>query len=289
MDNPIYLFEGTAPGSENITIEEVVGNNDESEGSQNRFVSGIVRPSMIPFLPEKPNGMAVLVIPGGSYRRLMIDSGGVDIALWLNSFGVVAFVLKHRMPNDGHKNGLDVPLQDAQRAVRLIRGNAGKYGVDPGKIGVIGFSSGGHLAASVGTCFDVKVYEPMDEIDRISARPDFIVPVYAGTSTRVWQQEAQKYPPRMPLNPELFARYSTDERATSDTPPAFILVADDDATTPSEHSVSFYLALRRAGVPAELHVFKKGGHGFAIRKAVGPLASWTNLCREWMLELFASK
>lgn len=282
MENAIYLFEGAAPGSENVRVEEVTTDSSACGERASRSITGVLRPSIIPFVPEKPNGTAVLVIPGGGYTKLVFDKEGVDIAFWLNSFGVTAFVLKHRMPNDGHENGVDVPLQDTQRAVRIIRSRAEQYGINPGKIGVMGFSAGGHLTSTIGTCFDKKVYEPVDKIDETSARPDFIIPVYAGINAKIWQREEQKFPPRTPGNPPLFNKYPTDELVTENTPPAFILVADDDPTTPAEHSVSFYLALRRAKVPAEMHVFRNGGHGFAIQRAVGPLSAWMGLCREWI-------
>lgn len=289
LKGEIFLFPGTAPGSENVSIEEMVFEEEWDAGLSKRLIKGVTKPSVIPFLPEKPNGAAVLVIPGGGYRRQVLNLEGTDIAEWLNSFGVTAFVLKHRMPVDGHENAIDVPLQDAQRAMRVIRGNTGQFGISPDKIGAMGFSAGGHLTATLGTCYDMQVYKPADEVDKISARPDFIVPVYPGIAAKLWRQDGLKFPPREPGIPALFEKYSADDLVTGDTPQAFIVVADDDPTTPAEHSASFYLALRKAKVPAELHVFNKGSHGFGMGRTRGRLKEWTVLCRDWMLELLADK
>lgn len=282
MENQIFLYPGKAPGSENVNIEEVVFEEEWEPNYSKRIVRGVTAPSIIPFIPEKPNGTAVIVIPGGSYKRQVMNLEGTEIAKWLNSFGVAAFILKHRMPGDGHENAFDVPLQDAQRAVRLIRSNSSKFGVNLDKLGVMGFSAGGHLASTIGTCYDKRVYEPIDEIDNISAKPDFLVLCYPVISYRVLAEKTSK----SSLGPspivEFFKKYSTEELVTMHTPPTFIMVADDDTTTPAEHSVSFYLALRKAGVTAELHSFKLGKHGFGIGANRGPVKAWTELCRNWI-------
>lgn len=285
MENEIYLFKGTAPGSENVKAEEIVFEEEWDSGLRKRIVKGVTSPSIIPYYPEKSNGMAIMVIPGGAYKRQVLNLEGTDIAEWLNSFGVTAFVLKHRVPLDGHENSVDVPLQDAQRAMRLIRGNSDKFGINPDKIGVMGFSAGGHLTTVIGTCYDKKVYEPVDELDNISAKPDFIVPVYPCIGIKYWQEKSLKFPAKTPEFPELFIKYATDELVTADTPSAFILVADDDSTTPSEHAIGFYLALRKFSIPAELHIYKEGSHGFGMGKTRGLVQGWTKLCRDWLESL----
>lgn len=285
--NEVFLFPGTAPGSEGVEIEEKVFEEDWEHGLKKRIVSGVTRSSIIPFLPEKPNGAAVMVIPGGGYRRQVLNLEGTDIAEWLNSLGVAAFVLKHRMPFDGHLEGIHVPLQDAQRGMRLIRGNAARFGIEPGKIGVMGFSAGGHLAATLGTSFEKPVYNPVDDADLLSARPDFMILVYPEISLQVYTDQGYDLPRHLGNRQGILEEYPADQRITRDTPPAFLLVADDDRTTPAENSVGFYLGLRRAGVSAEMHIFRKGSHGFGLGNTRGRVAGWTHLCRGWLDEVIA--
>ncbi|MDQ1913829.1 alpha/beta hydrolase [Paenibacillus sp. GD4] len=279
MENEIFLFPGKAPGSEKVHMEEIIF-EEPWEHTYKRVIKGVTAPSLIPFIPEKPNGAAVIVIPGGAYRRQVFNLEGTDIAEWLNSFGVTAFVLKHRMPGDGHEQALDVPLQDGQRAVRLVRSMASQYGINPAKVGVMGFSAGGHLASALGTCYDRTIYEPIDSVDQISAKPDFLVLCYPCISLRGWNTNdgRDRSTPIM----EVLKKYSTDELVTKDTPTSFIMVADDDTITPAEHSVNFYLALRKARVPAELHAYRAGQHGFGMGTTKGPVQSWTAACRSWL-------
>jgi acetyl esterase/lipase len=276
MINEIFLFPGKAPGSEHVIMEEVVF-EEAWENRTKRIVQGVTAPSIFPYLPERPNGAAMLVIPGGAYRRQVLSLEGSEIAEWLNSLGVTVFVLKHRMPGDGHENATGVPLQDAQRAMRLIRSQASRWGLKSDKIGVMGFSAGGHLASTVGTCYDHKVYAPIDSVDELSAKPDFLVLCYPCITIN--QDEEAKHPPALF---EVVRKYGTDQFVTPETPQSFIMVADDDRTTPAEHSISFYLALRRAGVPSELHCYKSGGHGFGLGKTKGAVQEWTVACKNWL-------
>ncbi len=278
MEKEMFLFPGKAPGSERVQLEEKIF-EEPWEHTFKRVVQGVTAPSVIPYVPEQPNGVAVIVIPGGGYRRQVLNLEGADIAKWLNSFGVTAFVLKHRMPGDGHEHALDVPLQDGQRAVRLVRSMAFQYGINPEKVGVMGFSAGGHLASALGTCYDRKFYEPIDSADQISAKPDFMVLCYPCISLNGWDGKDKDFP--TPLM-EMVKKYSTDELVTKDTPTSFIMVADDDTTTPAEHSVSFYLALRKARVSAELHAYKSGKHGFGMGTTKGPVQGWTAACKSWL-------
>jgi acetyl esterase/lipase len=282
VDNEILLFPGTAPGSERVSIEEITF-EEPWEGPLNKqIVQYVTAPTIIPFLPAHPNGTAILVIPGGGFKRQVLNLEGADIAKWLNSLGFTAFVLKHRMPGDGHVCGVDVGLQDAQRAMRWIRSQSAHYGIDPNRIGAMGFSAGGHLASALGTCFDRRVYEPLDEIDVIIARPDFLMLCYPCITMKAWEQAGLQSPERTSVVRDMLETYSTDELVTEQTPATFIMVADDDTVTPPEHGVNFYLALRRARVSAELHIYRAGGHGFGMGITRGAVQEWTTACKSWL-------
>lgn len=283
----IFLYPGIAPGSENISIEEKTTEEDWKNGLIKRCISGVTKPSLIPFFPEKPNGAAVIIIPGGGYKRLVISHEGKDIANWLNSMGITAFILKHRLPVDGHLGGLNVPLQDAQRAIRLIRNNAERFKIEPNKIGVIGFSAGGHVASMLGTSFDKKVYAPFDAADTLSARPDFMILVYPSISQNPYVDlygETPEHPSKHVKNSEEFF---TNRNITSNTPQTFLIVADDDKTAVSENCIAFYLGLRKVNVPAEMHIYKKGRHGFGYNASEYPVAGWTKLCEDWLEEVIS--
>lgn len=282
----IFLWPGAAPGSEEVNIQEIVQDESKDPKIQSRSIWGITKPSITAFFPEKQNGVAALIVPGGGYTNIVFDKEGTDIAKWLNSFGVTAFVLKSRLPGEGHKNYTEVPLQDSQRAMRIIRGHAAKWGINPAKIGVIGLSAGGHLASMLGTNYNKAVYDNVDELDKESARPDFMVLAYGPMSTNARIPENGE---KKPLNPiqkqELYDEYPTNHQVTADTPKTFLVCAYDDNKVPMVNSLRFAESLKNAGVDAELHVFMKGKHGFAIRNAHGPIAEWTNLCKAWMNEI----
>lgn len=280
LEHEILLFNGRGPGSEHVSLEQIVFEETKEDLSK-KLVKGVTEPSIIPFRPEQPNGAAVLVIPGGSYRRQVINLEGSEIAKHLNSFGITAFVLKHRMPGDGHERAVDVPLQDAQRAVRYIRSKASEYGIDPSKLGVMGFSAGGHLASAIGTCYDLAVYEPIDGIDQYSAKPDFLALCYPCISLKGWKEQVTSAPDYAAPLLEVLKKYPSDELVTSETPPSFIMVADDDPVTPPEHSINFYLALRQAKVTAELHIYKQGKHGFGLGTTRGAVQEWMTAFQHW--------
>lgn len=280
MQHEIFLFPGTAPGSEGVDLTESVFEEAWEHQYTKRIVSGVTNPSIMPCLPKNPNGTAVMVIPGGGYRRQVLNLEGTDIAKWLNSLGIAAFILKHRMPCDGHTDGDHVPLQDAQRGIRVIRQRANEFGIHPKKVGVMGFSAGGHLAATLGTHFDKTVYPAVDEGESITARPDFLVLVYPAISPKALLERPVKERPKARMG--ILETYPTDQQITTETPETFILVADDDTTTPSEHGINFYLGLRKVHVPAELHIYKQGGHGFGLGKTRGVISGWTHVCEEWM-------
>jgi acetyl esterase/lipase len=245
-------------------------------------VSNVHQPSLTPYPAPagRASGTAVVVCPGGGYTRLAIDKEGRATAEWLNSLGVSAFVLKYRLKEYGHP----APLRDVLRAVRLLRSDASRWGIAPDRIGVIGFSAGGHLAASAGTLFDSPEGRTGAALDSVSARPDFLVLVYpvillkgpyAHTGSR--QALIGASPP-----PELVDALSLDSRVTKDTPPSFLVHGGTDTSVPSENSGLFFLALRRAGVPAELHIFQQGAHGVGLEPNHGPISDWPKRCAEWM-------
>jgi len=245
-------------------------------------VSNVHEPSLTPYLPPagRAGKTAVIVCPGGGYVRLAADHEGRVPAEWLNTLGVSAFVLKYRMKEYGHP----APLRDVLRAIRTVRANAATWGVAPDRIGVMGFSAGGHLAASAGTLFDDPDGRTGAALDAVSARPDFLVLVYpvirlsgpiahTGSATSLLGENA---------TPATLERYSLDTRVAKDTPPAFLVHGGTDTAVPPENSVAFYSALRRAGVPAELHLYREGAHGIGLRPGNGPISDWPKRCAEWM-------
>jgi acetyl esterase/lipase len=233
---------------------------------------------------KEGNGCAAVICPGGGYASLALDHEGLQVAQWLNTLGVSAFVLHYRNNGSGYKN--PAPLSDAQRAVQMVRYRAKEWAIDPNRIGIIGFSAGGHLASSLGTHFQTSAYKSEDEIDKVSCRPDFMVLCYPvitleppfahiGSRDNLLGKDAGE---------KLVKSFCNQLWVTKDTPPTFLIHANDDKAVPPENSIMFYDALRKAGVPAEIHIFLKGGHGFGMRKGVGPAEGWVNLCGDWLKE-----
>ncbi|KRD61183.1 1,4-beta-xylanase [Flavobacterium sp. Root935] len=240
-------------------------------------------PTLSIFLPKdaKPNQTAVIICPGGGYMHLAFDKEGTKVAEWFNSLGIVAFVLKYRLPNDLiMKNKIVGPLQDAQEAVRYVRQNAAKLNIDPNKIGILGFSAGGHLASTLSTHYDDKVYE---STYKVSARPDFSILMYPVISMENQITHKGSQTNLLGNNPsqDLIDSYSNEKKVTSQTPPAFLIHATDDTVVIPENSINYYLALKKNGVKAELHLYEKGGHGFGL--GVNDTSKfWTRDCVEWL-------
>jgi acetyl esterase/lipase len=245
-------------------------------------VSNVLQPSLTPYPapPGRASRTAVIVCPGGGYNRLAIDKEGRATAEWLNSIGVSAFVLKYRLKEYGHP----APLRDVLRAVRLLRSDAARWGIAPDRIGVLGFSAGGHLAASAGTLFDEADGRTGAALDATSARPDFLVLVYPVIRLTGPNAHTGSGQSLLGANatPAMLERYSLDSRVTKDTPPSFLVHGGTDTTVPPENSVVFYLALRRAGVPAELHLYQEGAHGVGLEPNHGPISDWPKRCAEWL-------
>ncbi len=279
------LWPKTPPGSESISLHEKSVDSSQDPNDPQRTLSGIATPTIRAFIPEQSNGAAAIITVGGGYTSLVIDKEGTDIARWLNSLGITAFVLKNRLPGEGHRAGKYVPLQDAQRALRLVRANARNWKLDPAKIGAVGLSSGGHLASTLGTNYDKKVYSPVDKSDAESARPDFLILAYGPHSSNSRQHLIN--PQQKPVEPiekqALYDEFPTDQQINSKTPISFLVSADNDDRVDARNSTRFYDALKAAGVTAELHIFQDGKHGFAIRNTKGyPVAIWTQLAAQWL-------
>jgi len=238
---------------------------------------------MTVFRPAKPNGAAALIAPGGGYIRVVIDKEGFEIARRLADAGVTCFVLRYRLPKEGWANPGDVALQDAQRAIRLIR--AGGFGIDPKRVLVLGCSAGGHVAASLATGYARKVYAPVDAADAQPARPDVSMLLYpvidmAPPFAHAGSRAALLGPSP---TPDAEATYSAHRQVTAETPPTFLVHAADDPSVPVENTLSYMAALRAAKVPVESHIFEEGGHGFGIRLARGkPCAQWPDLLVTWL-------
>ena len=242
------------------------------------------RPSIFPYLlgEKQASGCAVIVCPGGGYGGLAMSYEGHEVARWLNSLGVTAFVLRYRhAPHYRHPT----PLQDVQRAVRTVRSRASEWHVDPARIGVLGFSAGGHLASTAGTHFDTGDLAADDPIDRAGCRPDFLVLVYPVISftTEYAHAGSRKNLLGEDPAPELVESLSNEKQVTKETPPTFLFHTTDDQVVPAENSLLFYLALRRADVPAELHVYEPGRHGIGLAAEHPVLSSWPRLCHNWLI------
>lgn len=252
-------------------------------------ISKVQVPTIEVYLPSKRDatGEAVLIFPGGGYGILAYDWEGTDIAKFLNSKGIAGIVVKYRLPSDiSQTDKKYVPLIDAQRAVRLVRGNAEKFNIEPNKIGIIGFSAGGHLASTLGTHFNEKVYEPIDRIDDESARPDFMAlgyPVISfGEMTHLGSKKNL-----IGENPttELVNYFSNEKQVTELTPPTFLLHATDDTVVPVENSLLFYKAVKDKGVSVTMHIYPKGGHGFGLGLHDEHLKDWGNRMLDWIVSL----
>jgi acetyl esterase/lipase len=245
-------------------------------------VSNVHTPTLTVYMaPDRQNtGTAVIVCPGGAYRRLAIDKEGTAVAAWLNGLGVSAFVLKYRMQEYGHP----APLRDVLRAVRLLRSQAARWKIAPDRIGVMGFSAGGHLASSAGTLFDAREGRTGADLDRVSARPNFLVLVYPVISMSAPYVHAGSRDSLLGANApqSLIDSMSTNLQVTRETPPTFLVHGGTDQSVPPENSVLFYSALRRAGVPAELHLYQEGAHGVGLEPNYGPISDWPKRCAEWL-------
>lgn len=249
-----------------------------------RAVVGITRPRMAVFRPSLPNGAAMLVTPGGGYQRVVIDREGYEIGRWFAARGITAFVLFYRLPGEGWPDRANVPLADAQRALRLVRQRAGDYGVSPDRVGAIGFSAGGHLCADLAARFAQPVYAPVDAADRLSARPTVAAAVYPVTSMTLPVAHAGSRENLLGQDPTPAAEraHAPQFNVPTDAPPHFLVHAEDDNAVSALNTLELRSALTARGIPVETHLFAHGGHGFGLQKAVGkPAGRWPELFLAW--------
>ena len=284
----MLLYAGKIPNSKEAKNLEKV----DTRANGTRFISGTAIPTLTIFLPEKPNGQAVVICPGGGYRGTAIDHEGLMVAKALNAVGVSAFVLKYRTPND--TTCIDkslAPLQDAQQAIRFVRQNAMKFQVNPSKVGIMGFSAGGHLAATAATHFSKNADPSRRDFngavsDTTNVRPDFVIlgyPIISFMDSLMHKGSRDNLLGKTP-NAEQITLYSTDLQVTAKSPPAFLVHAADDKTVKVANSVAYYMACVQKGVPVEMHLYPKGGHGFGITNATTE-DKWIERLLNWMKTL----
>ena len=274
LSETIDLWPGLPPGGPGPGGEELV--------QQGGGVSNVVTPRMVARRPLKPNGAAILIIGGGGYKRISIAKESETTGAFLRDYGVTTFILYYRLPSPGGWS-VNAPFQDAQRAMRLIRANADRFGLDESQIGIIGYSAGGHLAGMTSTRPDIKRYEPIDEVDDRSARPDFTGLIYPVLT--MMPPYRTKLSASVILGPdpslESSAAMSVDQQVDDDTPTTFLAHATDDPIAPVENSLLMFAALRKAHVPVEMHVFRSGGHGFNLGQVGTEDQAWPRLFLTW--------
>jgi acetyl esterase/lipase len=278
VDNPLVveLWPGKVPdetgkiGAEYVRMSPRLDRKQVEVTEPTRMITNVTKPTITLYRPakDKDAGTAVLICPGGGYWNLYWQLEGEEVAAWLNSLGITGMILKYRVPRrpgEPEREPARRPLQDAQRAVSLVRGRAREWGIDPKRIGMVGFSAGGHLAIATATSFEKRTYETIDDIDKVSCRPDFAILVYPGYLKAKDKDE---------LAPGL--------RIPAGTPPVFLAHGGEDIISGPEHSVVMYLALKRSGVPAELHIYAGAAHDFGVRPSDRPCSTWTKSCAHWL-------
>jgi acetyl esterase/lipase len=271
----IPLWPGTPPDAQPSSGPETVATETKSlvAGKSWVYVGQVSRPTLTVYSPAGQNtGAAVVVFPGGGYQILAIDLEGTEVCDWLISKGITCVLLKYRVPGEGKfpKSGAypnsPAALEDAQRAMGLVRQHAAEWHIDPHKIGVLGFSAGGHLVAAVSTHCPRRVYRAVDAADSVSCRPDFAVALYPGHLSTAPKPDE--------LNPDI--------HVTSETPPQFLVQAEDDPVDNVKNSLVYFAALKQAGVPVEMHIFAHGGHAFGLRRTEQPITEWPALVEKWL-------
>jgi acetyl esterase/lipase len=277
----LQIWPGAAPDAQPAPGPETKGLGSAVAGKLYTWVSNVTQPTMTVYAPAGKNtGAAVVVLPGGGFQALAIDLEGTEVCDWLTSRGITCVLLKYRVPSEPYDwrcdcrpvSGLATStrsLEDTQRTIGLVRLHAKEWRLDPQKVGVMGFSAGGYLAAEISTKFQRRLYAPVDEADRESARPDFAVLVYPGHLTlgKVVTDSNR-------LNPDL--------PVSSGAPPTFLLQAENDDTDGVDQALVYYAALTKAGVPAEMHLYAQGGHAFGLRRTRFPITDWPRLVEVWL-------
>ena len=297
------IWPSDPPDPQPVRASEVVEYSGTSfivAGKQVIGVDNVTKPTITLYSPSKNNtGVAVVVFPGGGYATLAIDLEGTEACDWLTAHGVTCVLLKYRVtdvgpfPRSGPYPESPMALEDAQRTIGLVRLHAAEWHIDPHKVGVLGFSAGGHLVAAISNHFDKRIYRPIDGADKESCRPDFAVAIYPGHLSRsAAKWDATRYSrkfqlpnpkageindPNLALNPDLHPSKST--------PPTFLLQAEDDRVDSVYDSLSYYIALQRAGVPVEMHLYPNGGHAFGLRRTQNAITQWPELLDQWLLTI----
>ncbi len=266
-DEIVELWPGEIPGGTTAKITRKIADQAKPGGRPDRWVTGIDRPILVVRRPASPNGAAMLVVPGGGYGFLSYDNEGTSQADWLNARGITAFILLYRLPGEGWSRREDVPLQDAQRAMRLIRADATKWGVAKNRIGVLGFSAGGHLAGSLATRHSERVYMSVDIADAQDARPDLAALIYPVVSLDAPFTHGGSRDNLLGQGGSVQARRhrSVELRVDASTPPMFLVHSADDGLVPPANSIALFQAMQAANRPVALHIFEDGGHGFGTR------------------------
>ena len=272
----VELWPGNPPdepgtiGAEKTVMSPKLDRKIVEVTESTRMLTNVTKPTLTVYRPakEKDTGTAMIICPGGGYWNLYWQLEGEEVATWLNSLGVTGIILKYRVPrrpDEIRGEPARRPLQDSQRAVSLVRSKAKEWGIAPNRIGIVGFSAGGHLAIATATSFDKRMYEPIDDVDKVSCRPDFAVPVYSGY-----------------LKAKDREGIANGLRVPADTPPVFLAHGGADIESDPEHSVAMYVALKRAGIPTELHIYAGAAHDFGVRKSDQPCTTWTTSCADWL-------
>jgi acetyl esterase/lipase len=266
----VPIWPGTAPDARPVAgPETVTTSKDLIAGKPCVLATNVSRPTMTVYSPEGKNtGAAVVVFPGGGYQVLAMDLEGTEVCDWLTSRGITAVLLKYRVPvkREGPYGESPPALEDAQRTVSLVRYHAAEWHIDPHKIGVIGFSAGGHMVAATSTLYAKRSYRAVDAADKVSCRPDFAIACYPG---HLWNEDKG-----FVLNPNV--------PVTTNTPPTFLLMAEDDHVDRVEQSLVYYIGLKKAGVPVEMHLYAQGGHAFGLRRTELPITGWPELAETWL-------
>ena len=286
----VPIWPGAAPHAQPIPRPEIAApvNDHLVAGRPWTYVSNVTRPTMTVYSPKGKNtGAAVVVFPGGGYRILAIDLEGTEVCDWLTSKGITCVLLKYRVPGvekysksaphpySGPYPKSPIALDDAQRTVGLVRSHAAEWHIDPHKIGVLGFSAGGHMVAAISTHFDHRLYPAVDAADKVSCRPDFAVAIYPGHLSLADNSIA--------LNPDIRSHI------TRQTPPTFLLQNEDDHVDRVEDALSYYAGLKKAGVPVEMHLYAQGGHAFGLRRTKSPATAWPQLVEIWLATIGMTK
>lgn len=279
QNTEIPLWSASVPGA---IISETYKELPVFENGILNNVSKVTTPSITVFVPEKPNGSAIVICPGGGYGYLAINKEGFKVAKWLNTLGITAFVLKNRLPSDEIMSDKTIgPLQDAQEAIRYVRRNAEKWAINVQKVGVIGFSAGGHLAATLSTHYKDEVYKINDSI---SARPDFSILIYPVISMddKITHKGSRTNLLGLTPSEALKEKYSNEKHINANTPPTLLIHAVDDKSVAVENSLQYFLALKEHNVPAEIHLYQNGKHGFGLGNKGTTSLKWTKQCEEWL-------